>query len=230
MPEAFLWKVRLLHILFPDDSCPWSSLVLLQSWLELSPRKKLDDFLLLSLSLALSLSRPRSVSKLPARLVSWTCCRFNINPASALTYIWGWNRGLWIGSHFQNESLDLATEHNFSAELLPLHSPHPSSFFIHVEFLVTVDSCAGRLVIYVLLCKDKGSTELERWKATPCTYTEVCNAAAPHSPRHSASPVLQKGSLHISSEHHLESRSIKESLDYGSQKLKEGKVSEHDLA
>lgn len=137
--------------------------------------------------------------------------------------------GLWIGTHFRNESLDLVTEQSLSAELLPLCSTHSSSFFIHSElfFLVAVDSCAGLPVIYVLLCKDKGSTELERWKATPCTYTEVCNAADPHGPHYSAtSPVLQKVLLHISSVHHLKSRSINESLDRGSQNLKEDKVSE----
>lgn len=53
----------------------------------------------------------------------------------------------------------------------------------------------GHLVICVLVRKDKGSTELERWKAIPCTYTEVCNAAATHSPHHAILCMKEKGNM-----------------------------------
>lgn len=44
--------------------------------------------------------------------------------------------GLWIGIHLQNESLDLETEQNVSAERLRLTFSH-SSLFIHLVFLLT---------------------------------------------------------------------------------------------
>lgn len=44
--------------------------------------------------------------------------------------------GLGIGIHLQNESSDLETEQNVSAERLRLTSSH-SSLFIHLVFLLT---------------------------------------------------------------------------------------------
>lgn len=128
MPEAFLLKGWT-----STHSLSWRLLSLFSFCRADKPEKE-PGSLSSSLLFALSLSRaPVSYSCPPD---SWTCCRFNINPASALTYMWGWKkRGLWIGSHSQNESLGFSSRTQSFCRTCtsPLTSAQSSSFGIHLE-------------------------------------------------------------------------------------------------
>ena len=138
-----------------------------------------------------------------------SCCHAAIHTG---VEVGGGGGGLW---NWLSLSERISVFHNWTnpppAELLPLSSPRPGRFLLHLDVSVTLDFRARPSVplIYVLLSWDKGCTQPERWKATPCTYTEVCSAAVPRSPHRLLNPVFQKGLRHISSVHHLESRSIK---------------------